>query len=627
MSIQTLKGNANMMLSKLRIQGFRKHFDTTIVFSDSTFLIGENNVGKSSILYALDYLLNNKNKIPTDEYFSSTTHIGEKKRIADEVILTAEFSNLPVESKSWRGFRGRVLLSDDVPVGQTGLKFVYRKTFPVGTNAVIETLEYKKEIKACFKDCKTIQDYLDNGLSETSLTEEIKKIDYTKKLSTVERRLFELVEDIFDIDESQSEWVKNPGGIPQNVISKLPKYLLIPAQDKEDEITGSSGTLQSTLNELFSEIRESSENYKKAQEYLEKLSKELNPDDQSTEISKMILELNTIVSDIFPNAGITASANLNDADKVIKPIFNVELNSNVSTAAGLQGTGLIRSTVFALLRYKSLRDNRKATTGVRPLIIGFEEPEIYLHPNAINKMRDTIYGLAESENNQIVCTTHSPYMIDISKKPTQVLNNFWTVLKTDILSDEEVEMVESIPFNVTDEYMKLQGDSKDYIKMILKIDDTIAKSFFVKKVLVVEGDTEQVVLTETLNRMPAELKSSILSEWHIVRARGKAAIIPLIRYLKSMSINIYVMHDGDFGVEGAEKFNDPIQRELNNDAHLVVLRNCIEDMLGYTAPSTDKPFTAYKHIQKMWTDWNSIPEQWRRAVEKIFANGNIIVHK
>jgi len=80
-----------MYLHSLRIQGFRKHYDTTIVFSDSTFLIGENNVGKSSILYALDYLLNNKQKVNPNEYFSCTTAEGENKRIVDEIILTAEF--------------------------------------------------------------------------------------------------------------------------------------------------------------------------------------------------------------------------------------------------------------------------------------------------------------------------------------------------------------------------------------------------------------------------------------------------------------------------------------------------------------------------------------------------------
>lgn len=58
------------------------------------------------------------------------------------------------------------------------------------------------------------------------------------------------------MDKSQECWIENPGGIPQNVLSKLPKYLLIPAQDSEGEISGTSGTLQKTLNELFNEVRE-----------------------------------------------------------------------------------------------------------------------------------------------------------------------------------------------------------------------------------------------------------------------------------------------------------------------------------------------------------------------------------
>lgn len=124
---------------------------------------------------------------------------------------------------------------------------------------------------------------------------------------------------LYDLDESKECWIENPGGIPQNVLSKLPKYLLIPAQDSEGEISGTSGTLQKTLNELFNEVREKSENYKKAQEYLNKLAKELDPSDENTEISKMIGELNDIISDVFPHTGISAAANLSDADKVIKP--------------------------------------------------------------------------------------------------------------------------------------------------------------------------------------------------------------------------------------------------------------------------------------------------------------------
>lgn len=55
------------------------------------------------------------------------------------------------------------------------------------------------------------------------------------------------MEYIYDLDESKECWIENPGGIPQNVLSKLPKYLLIPAQDSEGEISGTSGTLQKDI--------------------------------------------------------------------------------------------------------------------------------------------------------------------------------------------------------------------------------------------------------------------------------------------------------------------------------------------------------------------------------------------
>ena len=376
------------------------------------------------------------------------------------------------------------------------------------------------------------------------------------------------------------------------------------------------------MNELFNEVREKSENYKLAQEYLNKLAKELDPSDENTEISKMIGELNSIISDVFPHTGISAAANLSDADKVIKPAFDIQMNSNVATPSNLQGTGLIRSTVFALLRYKALRDNKKDTALERQLIIGFEEPEIYLHPNAINKMRDTIYSLADTGNNQIVCTTHSPYMIDLSKKPKQTLNSL--ALITSQVGECEALTVMSTPFNITKEFLDLQEDEKKYIKMLLRVEDAIAKCFFVKKVLIVEGDTEQVVLSETISKLPKEIQNEIMSEWYILRARGKAAIIPLIKYLKAMQIDIYVMHDKDENTPGAVIFNEPIRRVLDDDSHLFVLENCVEDVLGYPAPTANKPYKAYCFIKEKWSEWKDVNIEWKTIIEAIFNKGNVI---
>lgn len=610
-----------MQLYSLCIEGFRKHYKTEIKFSDSTFLTGENNVGKSSVLYALDYLLGANSSIPIDEFYALEEE-GKRKIAVENIVFTAEFRRIPREANFWRGFKGR-LLNYEPDINDpfdTGLKFIYRKTYPKGGKVKIETFENLKVLKSKYKDCICVQDYLDAGLSEDELTDEIKKIKYDKKLSAKERALFDVIEDIFDIDYSQEGWVENPGGIPQNVLSKLPKYLLIPAQDSEGEISGTSGTLQRTLNELFNEVREKSENYRLAQEYLNKLAQELDPSDDSTEISKMIGEINSIISDVFPHTGISALANLSDADKVIRPVFDIQMNSNVSTSSKLQGTGLIRSTVFALLRYKALRDNKKDITQERQLIIGFEEPEIYLHPNAISKMRDIIYSLAESGNNQIVCTTHSPYMIDLSKKPKQTLNRL-SLIK---LEESTALTVKSDAFNITKEFLKLQEDDKNYIKMLLRVEDSIAKCFFVKKVLIIEGDTEQVVLSETISKLPINLRNEILSDWYILRARGKAAIIPLIKYLRAMHIDIYVMHDKDADTQGAVIFNEPIRQALDYDDHLFVLENCVEDVLGYTAPTSDKPYKAYCYINDNWKEWKDISEQWKIIIKNIFNEGKRI---
>lgn len=612
-----------MYLYSLRIEGFRKHWDTTILLSDSTFLIGENNAGKSSVLQALDYLLSAGTKIPENEFYATLSEDGSPVRKAENVVLTAEFRDLPEEAKTWRGFRGRLIPYEADNSDESGLSIIYRKTFFPNGAVKIEIQEYKKVIKEEFTGCNTIAEYLANGLDANELPDSLKTFPHEEKLKAKEKKEMDQVESIYQYDEEERDWFQNPGGIQQNVLSKLPTILLIPAQDREEEISGGNGTLQKTLGELFKEIRDESDNYKKAQEYLDKLQEELNPNNKNSEISKMICDLNEIVDHIFPNASISATTNLSDPDSTIKPTFQIQMASNISTPASLQGTGMVRSAVFALLRYKSNRDAKRNNELSRPLIICFEEPELYLHPNAINNIRDTIYSLAATPHNQIVCTTHSPYMIDISRKPRQILN----ALSLGQMNTEgwTGEFVISRPFSITKEFLKLQDDDRDYVKMLLKVDETIAKSFFAKKVLIVEGDTEQLVISETISYLPGELQKTIKSDWHIIRARGKAAIIPVIKYLKAMGIDIFVIHDGDFGTENAERFNEPIRVALGNDTHLVVLDKCIEDALGYKVPSYDKPLHAYQYIKNNWNAWKDIEAAWRKCIEKIFNSGNEIV--
>ncbi len=168
--------------------------------------------------------------------------------------------------------------------------------------------------------------------------------------------------------------------------------------------TKKNGVLHKILSELFKDVREQSENYKDAQTCLTLLAKELDPGDASSEFGKMMTELNTVLCGVFPESRIYASADFSSPD-ALAPTFAIEMSSNIRTSVANQGTGMVRAAVFGLLRFRQQWLKKRAGNDDRGLIIGFEEPEIYLHPSAANQMRDLIYELSD-QNSQIVATTH-----------------------------------------------------------------------------------------------------------------------------------------------------------------------------------------------------------------------------
>ena len=86
-----------------------------------------------------------------------------------------------------------------------------------------------------------------------------------------------------------------------------------------------------------------------------------------------------------------------------------------------------------------------------------------------------------------------------------------------------------------------------------------------------------------------------------------------------MGIEPVVMHDKDSETPGAVVFNQPILEAVGDATKVFVVENCIEDVLGYTAPRSNKPYKAYVHIKNNWTDYNSISESWREIVSNVFA--------
>lgn len=589
-----------MKLYKLKVQNFRKLKDIEIPLSDATFLIGANNAGKTTTLDAIERLLEIKSSFSKEDLSKYFDEDGDKEIIEEgDIIIEGEFRDVNADILNARGFKKERLFTYEED-GAIKYGFFYRVRWSPGDAKTHREIKmHKLALKEQFEACKSPQSYIDLGISEDHFAD----MDRATAMSAkVNKEIRDKIPELWNVLEEE-EWFENPGGIAPNVINKLPNFLRIEAHTMSDELSEKSGSMIKILTSLFESVRDQSQNYQAALNALALLEEEMNPNDAEKEFGKMMEELNEVVDSVFPKSKIDVRANLSSKD-ALNPSFEVAMESNVKTNVMLQGTGMIRSVVFALLKYRKQRETDRDDD----IIIGFEEPELYLHPNAANSMRDTIYNLATGKT-QIVSTTHSPYMIDLSQRPRQILDSFNT-------GDKEYARVYC--FNHSEAFNRLQENDRTRVKMIQKIDDYIARVFFAKKVVVIEGDTEDVVFKQTIRVMPEKVRKDINANYQIIKATGKATIISFVKYLKAMGVDVFVVHDEDSEKEGAERMNQPILDALGgDDTKRYMMHNCVEDVLGYEVPGADKPYKAYCFV-KDWLTWDDVPNGLKNAMRIIF---------
>lgn len=591
-----------MRIHKLHIENFRKLQNVDIDMRETTFLIGANNAGKTSTLDAIEYLLCSKTFSESER--SKFVVDNEEHNVEGETIISAEFRDVSEDVLNTRGFN-RERLSTYEENGETKFCFSYRVRFDSACKPHREILLRNARLNELYSECNTLQEIIDTDQNIDS--QMFAGENLTKKLTSKEKA--DLVNKFWFLGESVEgeDWVENPGGIPQNILSRLPLFLKIKADVAGDEMGETKGTLFTLLTKMFNEVREKSDHFKAAQRELEALQHQMDPSVEDSDFGVLIKEINEAISVVFPKSRIDVSTDLTKADS-LKPSYDVSLKSNVSTKVGFQGTGLIRSAVVALLRYDQQQKLKNPNETHMGMIVGFEEPELFLHPNAAENMRNLIYELSTSDC-QIISTTHSPYMIDLSKKPTQVLNCF---------SVGQNEFAQITPFNLSDAFLNIEADERAHVKMVQKIDDYVSRVFFARKSIVVEGDTEDIVFKKTISLMPEEVRKQIQSDYQIVMAHGKATMISFVKYLKALNVDVFVVHDEDSGVEGAEKMNQPILDSLDGDANKrLMMHNCVEEELGYNAPSYDKPYKAYEFVSQ-WEKWDDVPERWKEVIKKVF---------
>jgi putative ATP-dependent endonuclease of OLD family len=249
-------------------------------------------------------------------------------------------------------------------------------------------------------------------------------------------------------------------------------------------------------------------------------------------------ELTQLVEKVFPNYKIDFDARAEEGLEESINLFNGKAELLMGPDGGYlstiekQGSGARRTLMWAALKFIS-ENNRKGKIEKsvidRPHLLLIDEPEICLHPSAIREACSVLYGLPESGKWQVMVTTHSPIFVDFSRDNT-------TIVRVEKNASGEIEGTTVF----RPDKAKLDNDDKKNLKFLNLCDPYVAEFLFGGKVIIVEGDTEYTAFNYIKSKKPEVYKNI-----HIIRARGKATIVSLIKILNHFGSSYSVLHDSD----------------------------------------------------------------------------------
>lgn len=197
------------------------------------------------------------------------------------------------------------------------------------------------------------------------------------------------------------------------------------------------------------------------------------------------------------------------------------------------GSGFQNALVIAIL--KAFEERKKS--GALFLI---EEPEMFLHPQMQRSLYKTIRNL--SATNQIIYTTHSPHFVTIPEY-------------------DEIFIISKNENGTKINKSSLEKTSDIEEKFIKELDPERNELFFAKKVLLVEGDTEKLVLPEYAKRENLDFDNVGST---IIEVGGKRNLKSFANLVLSFNIPLGIIYDTDCSDINDEVEEKKLNEELEN---------------------------------------------------------------
>lgn len=384
-------GGIAMRIRTVKIKNFRGYDEEIqIDFGNLTAFVGKNDIGKSSVLDALDIFFNNGNatvKIDKDDINKSRLLDGDT-----EICISVCFDNLPdklvIDATNDTNLQQEYLTNSD---GQ--LEII--KKYSNAGNAKV----FIKAIHPQNPECNDLLLKKDNELRKIIDSKGITCSDKTKN-AVMRNAIWNYFGDDLQLGQAEIDVTK---GETKSIWDKLQSYLPLYSLFQSDRKNSDGDSeVQDPLKEAVKEILNN-----------EQLKKELN--DVADEVEKKLKEVSSRTLDKLREMNPEVANTLNPVIPPAKSLKWADVFKSVSITGdenipiNKRGSGVKRLILLNFFRAEAER--RIQESNATSIIYAIEEPETSQHTENQKKLIRAFLTLADAPNTQVIITTHSSIIV------------------------------------------------------------------------------------------------------------------------------------------------------------------------------------------------------------------------
>lgn len=216
---------------------------------------------------------------------------------------------------------------------------------------------------------------------------------------------------VFDSDANA--WVLNPTGIDNAISALFPEPIRIGAMEDAEEDASKSKT-STTIGKLLASMLESIQQRHQDDlaPHLHAIIEKISSDGSSRceELGSIDASINEKIRDLFPGVGVKLDFPVPTFNDLIKAgTVRVYEEAGEGRPFGSYGHGAQRAIQMAMIRHLAdLRRESAVDGGVTLLLV--DEPELFMHPFAIEQVREAFRDLS-GVGYQVIFSTHSAQMM------------------------------------------------------------------------------------------------------------------------------------------------------------------------------------------------------------------------